>query len=125
MFPVPVRSIHLATLILAGAMLCGCAGGGTFNIVSLQMRDLGEDQPLVSTFHPGECYYWIDEAGKINVALRYQNIPWLGPLSKVSFDLSFELEEPPAGRARQYTIRSREFRGRAELGAFVHRFMSY
>lgn len=115
----------LLSLLAAPVLAGGCAGGGRFDIISMQMGDLDEDRPLMSTFHPGECYYWIDEEGKINVAMHYENIPLLGRFSRVSFDLSFELDDPPAGRARQYQLRSREFRGTARLGALVHRFMSY
>lgn len=109
---------------MALTLLLGCDGGGRFDFISTQMRDLSEDEPLISTFHPGQCFWHVDDAGFLNVALHYENVPLFGPLSGATIDLSFALDEPPAGSARSYQLRSRELRGRAEIGPIIHRFRS-
>lgn len=112
------------------ALLCGCAvsvasgctGHAAFELIPLRMNDLDPQKPLSSEFQGGECYYDLDKLGRIQLVIRYRNVAWLGPLSRVRVTLSFVLDEPPAGRARTYRLDGESFRGTAQAGLVLHRF---
>lgn len=111
-------------LCAAAVVSAGCTGSARFDLIPLRMNDLNPALPPMVRFHPSECYYRLDQQGKIHVAMRYQNLALFGPLSRVTFTLSLLLEEPPAGRARTYPLRKQNLRGWATAGPEVHRFSS-
>lgn len=121
--PRGLKPVHVLTFVSLLA-IPACDGGGRLDFISTQMRDLTEEEPLITTFHPGQCFWNVDADGFLEIGLHYENIPLFGPLSGATLDLSFELDQPPAGSAKTYQLRAREVRGRAELGAVIHRFRS-
>ena len=115
----------LALVMGAGVVAwAGCTGQAGFELISLRMHDLNPALPQSTRFRASECYYRVDAEGKIRVAMRYQNLAWFGPLSRVTFTLSFLLEEPPAGRARNYRLGGESVRGWAMAGPEAHRLRS-
>jgi hypothetical protein len=113
-------------MVCAGALVsaAGCTGSGRLDLIPLVMKDLDPARPQITRFRPAECYYRLDEEGRIRVAMRYENIAWFGPLSKVALCVSLWLEEPPAGSARTYKLRGDGVRGWAMAGPQLHRFRS-
>ena len=125
--PPPARRVLpsvCALLLLACLLVPGCAGHGWFEVISTQMNDLSQTRPLKSRIDADECYYSLDEQGRITLVMRYARSSWLGPIGKVVVTLSFCLDEPPAGRARTYPLRLAGMRGHAAEGVYIHRLRS-
>jgi len=102
-------SLLAAALIAAGA--CGCSGSATVQFVSLHQSEIDPPPPTVFRLDAKECYWWLDDNGELNVALRCEmrNL-LLGKYGRADFDMSFVLGSPPAGSGRNYPIRQYETR---------------
>lgn len=95
------------------SFLFGCSGRGSMEFVSLSMSEIDPPQAKAWSFDASECYWWIGEEGDLNIAMRHKggNL-LLGKIANVDLAISFEFDSPPAGRARNYTIASRDVRSR-------------
>ncbi len=121
-----MRRVALSAFgLIASSLLTGCAGRGTLQIIPLQTKDIDERRPLVWRFDAGQCYWWLDQAGTVNVAMQYENVSLLGEWGKVRIAASLSLDEPPAGAARTYKVRGRGLRAGAQFGPDHRRFRSY
>jgi hypothetical protein len=79
--------------------------------VSLNMADIDPPAAKVWSFDAQQGYWWIDETGELNIALKHeQRNVLLGKFGWADLGLSFAFDAPPAGRARNYTVKSREAR---------------
>ena len=79
--------------------------------VSLQSKEIDPPTTEVWQFPVQECYWWVDDAGDLNVAMRCpRHNPMLGKYGRLDLDVSFVLDKPPAGSGRNYRIGNRETR---------------
>jgi hypothetical protein len=104
-----LRLLALPVIWLAA----GCTGSATIQFVSLHHEEIDPPTTKVWRFDASECYWWLDDAGELNVAMKCrQHNLLLGHWGDVELDLSFVLGEPPAGSGRNYPIRRRHTRSR-------------
>lgn len=126
--PAPRTEIFIVIVLalVGGGMVCasGCTGHAEMNLIPLGMKDLDPSKPLASELRAGECYYDLDENGRIRIAMRYRNLALFGPMSRSSMTLSLLIDEPPAGRARNYPIAGQTLRAQAQTSILYHRFRS-
>lgn len=126
------RRLHPSAVVrLFGAALAlwgfaaGCGGSAKLNLVSLNLTNIDPPAPKTYTYEPSECYYWLDASGQLNIAMKFETIGMLIPLTKVTLAASFVLPGPPAGSGRDYTVTSsREARMRFDSVAEQHAFTS-
>lgn len=115
-----------AVLVWVVALTAGCSGSGRVNFVSLNMTDIDPPPAKAWQFDAAECYWWLDEQGELNIALRsVRDAALLGKLGRVELCISFVLDAPPAGSGRNYPIRQREVRAVALNAMQSHRFTSF
>lgn len=115
-----------SALALGIPFLFGCTGSGRVNFVSLNMTEIDPPPAKAWQFDATECYWWLDDQGDLNVALRsVRDAALLGKLGRVELCLSFVLDAPPAGSGRNYPIRQREVRAVALNAMQSHRFTSF
>lgn len=108
----------MVALVLVGSTP-GCAGRASLHTVPLNTRKLSTSEPLVHRVDPRECYYWINDAEKLCVAMRFRNRSLFGKALSRDMVLSLVLEEPPAGPARSYSATRRTLRAVDHAG-FTH-----
>jgi len=94
-------------------LAAGCTGSATARFVSLNPTAIDPPPAKVWPYDAQECYWWLDEAGDLNIALkcRRQHL-LLGKYGRVDLDIAFTLGKPPAGSGRNYPVRRREIRTR-------------
>lgn len=113
-------------LLAIAALTAGCTGSGRVNFVSLNMTDIDPPPAKAWQFDATECYWWLDDLGDLNIALRsVRDAALLGKLGRVELYVSFVLDTPPAGSGRNYPIRQREVRAVALNAMQTHRFTSF
>ena len=106
-----VRGLWPCAFAATALLLVGCGGSGEVKFVSLQPKEIDPPSTDVWSYPVQECYWWVDEAGDLNVALRCpRHNLLLGRYGRVDLDVSFVLDEPPAGSGRNYKIGQRETR---------------
>ncbi|HVP12769.1 MAG TPA: hypothetical protein VMV94_16460 [Phycisphaerae bacterium] len=104
-----VRVILLGVLTVATAG--GCAGSGVVQFASLHPTEIDPPATTVWRMDAQQCYWWLDDAGELNVAMTcVRNNLLFSKLGRVTFDMSFVLGAPPAGSGRNYAIQQRETR---------------
>ena len=106
----------VAALLIAAS---GCRGGGIIHSIPLGTKRISTDSPLIETRRPGECYYWLDEQGRLCVALRYAQPSIFGKILSENRSTSLVFESVPADRARSYPVDRRTLRTRTDQG-FTH-----
>ncbi len=94
----------------------GCAGRATLHAVPLNTRKLSTSEPLVLRVDPQECYYWVNDAEKLCVAMRFRNRSLLGKPFSRDMTLSLTLDETPTGPARSYPATRRTLRAMDHAG---------
>lgn len=97
-----------AIVVCAVVVVCGvvgCGGSATIQFVSLHPSEIDPPGVMPSRFDAEACYWWVDEAGDLNIAMkcRRHNL-LLGRYGRVALDLSLRLDEPPAGSGRNYRV---------------------
>ena len=129
--PSPQRRLHSAFARIAvlglAAVLAGCGGSGRIHIASLNYRTIDPPAgpaPGVAALDLERCYWWTDEKGQVCVSMERDVPSLLGRIGRFTFQMSLVLEEPPAGRARDYTVAKRELRALARVGPAQSRFTS-
>ena len=104
-----VAALTLCSLV--GLAAAGCSGTGLVQFVSVHKSEIDPPATTVWQFDAQRCYWWLDEAGELNIALTCtRDNLLLGRFGHVEFEMSFVLGDPPAGSGRNYTITLRETR---------------
>jgi hypothetical protein len=107
--------------------LTGCQGRGRVDVAALNFQAVDPPAGPPAEFTRLEmdrCYWWTDDQGKVWVAMeRDQPIGW-GTDWHFKFQLSLALDQPPAGRARDYLVTKRELRAVSKFGPSQSRFVS-
>ncbi len=98
----------------------GCSGSGVVHFIPLDVKQIPMTGALIAEINPDESYYWIDDAGKLCVALRQKHSSLWTPLLSHDISLSLVLGDPPAGVTRAYpatrdTLRMRSAAGVTQL----------
>ena len=107
---------RLFPLSLVLLVLTGCGGHATIHQIPMGIRKISTTGALVRKTTPDECYYWVNEAGELCVAMREAKWSPLGKRFRSEFIASLVLEGLPARTARNYRVGRRTFRGRVEAG---------
>ncbi len=98
-------------LVCSVLLLAGCTGSADIQFVSLDAKEIDPPPTEIFPFAAKECYWWVDEADELNIAMRCRKRSLvLGKYGYVDFDMSFVLGAPPAGSGRNYKISRRETR---------------
>jgi len=120
MIAAPLRSC-LALLALAAA---GCNGNAQLQFVSTSLNAIDPPPPIVYRYDPQQCFSSVDENGAFTIAMRFDNISPLSGLGKLTLQMSYVLDGPPAGSARDYIVGPREVRGCFDAAIGRNRFLS-
>jgi len=118
-FGLAKRSVILFTASLM-LHVAGCGGHASIHIAPVTLKKLSTTAPLVQTISPDACYYWINEKGKLCIAMSEVRPSLLGRHFGERFYLSLVLQEAPAGTARDYALNRRSLRARYSKG-YTHR----
>lgn len=119
------RTIGLIAVFVIA--LTGCAGTAHVCVVALDYQAIDPPAgppPQVTQLDLDRCYWWTDENGRVRVAMECERPALLVPEWRFRFQLSLALDEPPAGRARDYKLGQRELRGVARFGPAQSRLES-
>lgn len=101
---------------LSALWLTGCAGSATVHTIAIGSKKISTTGPLIVRIDPDECYWWLDDAGRLCVAMREsKGLPFSKVLRR-EFFLSLVLGDPPAGAARNYRVDRRTLRFRRDAG---------
>lgn len=105
-------------------LVIGCrVGGGTVEVASLNFRAIDPPPARVARLALSRCYWWLDEADRVNVAVAVERaILWGG--ERFNFLLHLQLDELPAGRGRTYRLERNQLRAAATLGPLRGRYVS-
>ena len=103
---------YLLSLSLVLLVLTGCGGHATIHQIPMGIRKISTTGALVRKTTPDECYYWVNEAGELCVAMREAKWSPLGKRFRSEFIASLVLEGLPARTARNYRVGRRTFRRR-------------
>src|SRR5258708_23627457 len=104
-------AIHFAFSLPFLIMIAGCSGQASMEFVYLNMSEIDPPQAKAWSFKVSECYWWLAESGELNIAMRHRESNLLlGKIGNVDLAISFVFDSPPAGRARNYNITSRDVR---------------
>ena len=85
-------------------------------MVALDAKKIAVTGPLVPHITPDECYYWLNDDGKLCVALRQKHQSFFSPIFSQDISLSLVLGEPPAGDTRAYPATRETLRMRTTSG---------
>ena len=111
-----------AAVVAAGG--AGCTGTGSVHIIPFVRNDLGDDEPVVGRFpNADRCAWFLDEEGRMNIVLEYENIPLFGRFTRTSWAMHMRLDQPPAGRSARYTVNRDQVRA-LYSGGIDHRRLS-
>lgn len=86
-------------------------GSATVLLIPLNTRTLAPDTPLEYRFQTNQCYWWIDDDDRVNLALRFDKRAAPGDLTDDILEISFVLDELPAGSGREYKSSRHTARG--------------
>lgn len=109
-------------VIVAGA--AGCTGHARITLIPLSSSAIEPDGPLEIRLNPQECYWWVDDDGKLNLAMAYHNLSLLGNYTRDALELSLILGEPASRPERRYSVDRKTARGVWHRGAFHLRLRS-
>ena len=91
----------------------------------MDFKRITTNRPLMCHFKPNECYYWINDDGKLCIAMQRRSGRLLGNWFRREFLLSMVLGEPPTGDARTYFGHRRTLRALNHRGLAHDRYASF
>lgn len=112
-------------LFLLCAFLPACAGSASLHLTPLNYQSIDPPSPAMIDLNMDHCCWFTDDAGQVCIAMNRTIPSILGEKFRFDFLLSLVLEKLPAGKARNYNIRSRELRALARGGPAESRFTSH
>ena len=95
-------------LLLSGLLACaaaasvGCRGQASVYFTPMDFKRITTNRPLMCHFKPNECYYWINDDGKLCIAMQRRSGRLLGNWLRRAFLLSTVLGAPPTAPARPF-----------------------
>jgi len=120
----PLRIALPAFLAVVAA--AGCTGRLECNFVSTNMTNImvQPTDAAVIRLQCNECYWWVDEAGRLNVAGKFTQRSPFGKQFDRQFLISFVLGEPSKGVGKNYSCDQNTVRGQIKTAANMYRFKS-
>ncbi len=116
------------TVLLGAAgplWLGGCTGRATISAIPFSRSDIRDREPLVLVLPTaGRCAWYVDDAGQLTVAMKYENLPLFGKYTKAGWLARFRLGEKPAGRSLRYNLSRDQVRGLCSSGIEHWRFQT-
>lgn len=107
------------------ACIAGCAGSAHIELAALDYKMIDPPAPKFAPIDARQCYWWTAGDGKVWVAIeQYTESVLFGKSGAFLFQLSLELKDAPAGRARNYLVEQRELRAIVKIGPAEIRFQS-
>jgi hypothetical protein len=94
----------------------GCAPRSAVHLIPLGHRRLPPTGDLLRTVHPDRAWWWLDEQGRLCIAMHESKRSILGKPYGREFDASLLLEAMPAGSSRTYTVQRQTMRHRERMG---------
>ncbi len=107
------------------ALLVGCTGSGRVQVTSLSARFIDPPPAKINHFEPNRCWWWLDEHGRLCLAMEQDRPSLLGNVGSSTFRMSLVLQDPPAGPGRNYPGDAQTMRASYHRGGSSHRFQSY
>lgn len=104
--------------------LSACAGQAHLELISLQHSAIDPPPAATYAYEASECYWWQDDDGDLNVAMRFDPFYPFVPVRPITLQVSFVLNGAPAGSGKNYIVRNREIRGVFRAGVERHCFTS-
>jgi len=121
------KQIRYCVLLLSvtwSALLTGCSGQATISAVPFMRTDFAPTEQAVETIAANEAYYWLDDDGMLNIALRrYVPSVWDSAFDEI-WVMSLKLEGLPAGSERLYRLGSQSVRQASSHGGLHYRSAS-
>lgn len=117
-------AVHTLLCVVAIGAMCGCAGSGTLELISLNFKSIDPPAPRASRLKLDRCYWWEDESGQVWIAMELERSLLPGDDFRFVFKMSLVLEKMPAGAARNYMVSDRALRAAARIGPAELRFIS-
>ena len=114
------HALGLASL----ALLAGCNGSARVQVTSLTTRAIDPPAAEIVNFNPDRCWWWLDEHGRLCIAMQQDRLSLLGPITHATFRMSFVLGEPSAGVGKNYRVDRNVMRASYHQGPSSHRFRS-
>lgn len=112
----PTSRLWLTILGAFAAGVAGCNGSGVLHVMPYVRSDLPEHEPLIQNTPIQEAYYWQEEDGQLNIALRSTQKSLLGEVFSAEYAMSIVLEDLPAGSERLYNVTIREIQSALRAG---------
>ncbi len=116
---------YLLSLTMATCLsLAGCAGNLKCSLVSNNMVDIAVEptDARTITLDCAECYWWVDEDGRVNIAGRKVIKSLINARYDFEFYLSFVLDVPSKGMGKNYQLNQSSIRGMIKTGGNILRF---
>ena len=105
--------------------LSGCTGSAAISAIPFSRTDIRDREPLALTLPTaGRCAWYVDGAGQLTVAMKYENFPLFGKYTKAGWLARFRLGEKPAGRSLRYNLSRDQVRGLCSSGIEHWRFQT-
>lgn len=122
-----VRLVLASAFCVSGAAWsAGCSGSASVQIVSLHATAIDPPDTKVWTYPSTDCYWRLDEAGRLNIAMTgLRRDVLVGRLGDVRWGVSLVLDKLPAGSGRNYVIRSGPTRVVIESVLATHHLTPY
>ncbi|MBI1824982.1 MAG: hypothetical protein HY287_17365 [Planctomycetes bacterium] len=93
----------LAVCVIAAAN-ASCANRGSISAVALNTRQLPATGPLITTLHPREGWYFVNEKNELCIAIHGRHVSILGKLFESDFVVTMALSGVPADTSRDYQL---------------------
>ena len=97
-------------------LLVGCTGGASIHVITLEGKRLNLTGAMLATVHADECYHWVDDQGRVFVAMRGTRGSLLGARFSREFVLSLVASGVPAGTTRGYAATRQTLRTKSRSG---------
>lgn len=114
------HALGLAGLVL----LAGCSGSARVQVTSLATNAIDPPAAEIVNFNPDRCWWWLDEHGRLCIAMQQDRPSLLGPIAHATFRMSLVLGEPSAGVGKNYGVDRYAMRASYHQGPSSHRFRS-
>ncbi|NLE28245.1 MAG: hypothetical protein GX629_01080 [Phycisphaerae bacterium] len=118
--------VVVAGLSIMTGLLTGCGGNVRCNFVSQNMASIRVEPTDARSIMltADECYWWVDDQGRLNLAGQGVQKSLLGSAYDREFLISFILTEPSQGVGKDYHLTLDSVRGYIKLNNNIYRFES-
>jgi hypothetical protein len=93
-------------------------------VTSLTASAIDPPTAEIVNFDPDRCWWWLDEYGRLCIAMQQDRLSLLGPIAHATFRMSLVLGEPSAGVGKNYRVDRNAMRASYHHGPSSHRFRS-